>query len=160
YGQGWPGLVYLSYVSFLDSTQLNAFGVKDISAVTEFFRGHETSHQWWGHRVAWKSYHDQWLSEGFAQFSGNLYTEVRDGRKEHLNRLSVDTRELLTTDRSGHTLESVGPIWQGQRIGSSVAPGAYQPVIYNKGGYILHMLRMMMQDTSLKTPDAPFAIMM
>jgi len=77
YGQGWPMLIYLSAVSFLDSTQRNAFGIRDHTQLTDFFRAHETSHQWWGHRVSWKTYHDQWLSEGFAQFSGNLYVQYR-----------------------------------------------------------------------------------
>jgi len=28
---------------------------------------HEVAHQWFGHAVSWASYHDQWLSEGFAE---------------------------------------------------------------------------------------------
>ena len=38
---------------------------------------HETAHQWWGNIVAWRSYRDQWLSEGFAEYSGVLYTAIR-----------------------------------------------------------------------------------
>ena len=38
------------------------------------FIAHETAHQWWGNIVAWRSYRDQWLSEGFAEYSGILYT--------------------------------------------------------------------------------------
>jgi hypothetical protein len=33
----------------------------------EFFLAHELAHQWWGQAVGWKNYHEQWLSEGFAQ---------------------------------------------------------------------------------------------
>jgi aminopeptidase N len=33
---------------------------------TYSFIAHETSHQWWGDIVLWRSYHDQWLSEGFV----------------------------------------------------------------------------------------------
>lgn len=73
YGQGWTGLLYLGWFTFLDSTQRNALGIRNQVQLTDFFRGHESSHQWWGHRVGWKSYHDQWLSEGFAEFSGKLY---------------------------------------------------------------------------------------
>jgi len=78
YGQGWPGLIYLWSGSFLDSTQRHAIGLPDGVQLTDFFRAHESSHQWWGHRVGWKSYHDQWLSEGFADFSGILYTQYRE----------------------------------------------------------------------------------
>ena len=45
YGQGWPGLLFLSALSFLDSTQRNALGVRDMIGITDFFRAHETSHQ-------------------------------------------------------------------------------------------------------------------
>ena len=32
-----------------------------------FYLAHELAHQWWGQAVGWKNYHEQWLSEGFAQ---------------------------------------------------------------------------------------------
>ncbi len=161
YGQGWPGLLYLSVLSFLDSTQRHQLlrNNNDIR-LTDFFRAHETSHQWWGHRVGWKSYHDQWLSEGFAQFSGNLYVQYRQNFQEYLKRLRADKFELATRDRKNRTYESIGPIWMGTRISNSDAPRAYQPVIYNKGGYVLHMLRMMLWDSRSQVPDHRFIEMM
>jgi len=156
YGQGWPGLLYLSVLSFLDSTQRHAFGVSDQIGVSDFFRAHETSHQWWGHRVGWKSYHDQWMSEGFAQFSGNLYVQFRENPKEYLNRLRLDRQEILNKNSFGHVYESLGPVWMGDRLASSEAPGGYDIVIYDKGGYILHMLRMMLNDPGHADPDHYF----
>lgn len=35
--------------------------------------------KWWGHAVGWASYHDQWLSEGFAEFSAALFLENTGG---------------------------------------------------------------------------------
>jgi hypothetical protein len=161
YGQGWPGLLYLWSASFLDSTQRNAIGIKDQTAVTDFFRGHETSHQWWGHRVGWKSYHDQWLSEGFAEFSGNLYVEYRQNMKEYLNRWRKEKELLHTKDIFGHEVEGLGPIWMGQRIRSSITnPGSYQDLIYSKGGYVLQMLRMQMMNPHDQDPDRLFKEMM
>ena len=160
YGQGWPGLIYLSIITFLDSTQRHELGLPTDPRVTEFFRAHETSHQWWGHRVGWKSYHDQWMSEGFAQFSGNLYTQLRDGQKEYLVRLRKDRQDLLARDIHSHVIDSVGPIWMGLRTASSVSPTAYNTIIYNKGGYVLTMLRMMLADTTKPDPDARFEAMM
>jgi len=49
------------------------------SKYTYVFIAHETSHQWWGDMVLWRSYRDQWLSEGFAEYSGILYTDLRAG---------------------------------------------------------------------------------
>jgi Peptidase family M1 domain len=160
YGQGWPGLIYLSVVTFLDDTQRHQLGIKDSPRVTEFFRAHETSHQWWGHRVGWKSYHDQWLSEGFAQFSGNLYVQVRDNQKEYVQRLREDRQQLLTRDQHEQLYDSAGPIWLGERDASSLSPNAYNVVIYDKGGYVLTMLRMMMRDSTAQDPDARFKAMM
>lgn len=160
YGQGWPMLLYLSVLSFMDETQRHNLGITDQVRISDFFRAHEVSHQWWGHEVGWKSYHDQWLSEGFAQFSGNLYVEIRDGQKKYLDRLHADRDELIQSNRFGHQYDSLGPIWMGQRIASSVAPFGYQPVIYNKGGYVLEMLRAMLQDPHSKAPDQPFKEMM
>jgi hypothetical protein len=160
YGQGWPMLLYLSALSFLDSTQRNALGIQDQVGITDFFRAHETSHQWWGHGVGWKSYHDQWLSEGFAQFSGNLYVQARRNQKEYLTRLRMDKEELKVKDERGRPFESLGPIWMGSRLASSDAPRGYSTVIYNKGGYVLHMLRMLFYDRTAKSPDGRFIAMM
>lgn len=160
YGQGWPMLLYLSVLSFMDETQRHILGVSDQVRISDFFRAHEVSHQWWGHEVGWKTYHDQWLSEGFAQFSGNLYVEIRDGQKKYLDRLHADRDELLQHNQFGHQYQSLGPIWMGQRIASSVAPDGYQPVIYNKGGYVLEMLRAMLQDPRNPSPDEGFKQMM
>jgi len=162
YGQGWPMLIYLSALSFLDSTQRHGLGVSGGGHVqlTDFFRAHESSHQWWGHRVGWKSYHDQWISEGFAQFSGNLYVRIRKGENEFVNRLRHDKEQLLKRDEKSRVYESLGPVWMGIRLASSDAPDAYANIVYNKGGFVLHMLRSMLFDTTARNPDARFMAMM
>jgi hypothetical protein len=161
YGQGWPGLLYLWSGSFLDSTQRNAIGIRDQTAVTDFFRGHETSHQWWGHRVGWKSYHDQWLSEGFAEFSGDLYVQYRQNMKEYVSRWRKEKELLHAHDLNGHEIEALGPIWMGQRIRSSITgPGSYQDLIYSKGGYVLQMLRMQLMNSRDPDMDRLFKEMM
>lgn len=160
YGQGWPMLLYLSVFSFMDETQRHLFGVVDQVRVSDYFRAHEVSHQWWGHEVGWKTYHDQWLSEGFAQFSGNLYVELRDGEKRFLDRLHTDRQELTSSNNFGHRYEDVGPIWMGNRLASSLSPEGYNTVVYDKGGYVLEMIRAMMQEPRSKDPDQLFKEMM
>ncbi len=161
YGQGWPGLVYLWSASFLDATQRHEMGLPDGVELTDFFRAHESSHQWWGHKVGWKSYHDQWLSEGFAEFSGNLYVQYRENMKEYVNRWRKEKETLRIRDTKGHLIESLGPIWMGQRISSSETDrGSYQDLIYSKGGYVVHMLRMQLWDSRSPDPDHYFKEMM
>jgi len=161
YGQGWPGLIYLWSGSFLDSTQRNCIGLKDETALTDFFRGHESSHQWWGHRVGWKSYHDQWLSEGFADFSGILYVQYRESMKEALGEWRKEKEKIRNKDAFGRSRDSLGPIWMGERIHSSITdPRAYQDLIYSKGAYILQMLRLQMMNPRDQDSEHAFKEMM
>jgi len=161
YGQGWPGLIYLWSGSFLDATQRHEIGLPDGVQLTDFFRAHESSHQWWGHRVGWKSYHDQWLSEGFADFSGILYVQYRQNMKEALTRWRKEKELLHNKDLNGHVIESLGPIWMGRRIRSSATgPGSYQDLIYSKGAYVLHMLHLELVDSRNPDPDHLFKDMM
>jgi hypothetical protein len=161
YGQGWPGLLYLGWFTFLDSTQRHELGMRNQTGLTDFFRGHESSHQWWGHRVGWKSYHDQWLSEGFAEFSGKLYVQFRQNQKEFLEQFRKDKELLQTGDVKMHQVDSLGPIWMGRRIRSSeTSPSSYQNLIYSKGGYVLQMLREQLADGRNQDPDHLFKAMM
>jgi hypothetical protein len=161
HGQGWPGLIYLWSASFLDATQRHEIGLKDGPELTDFFRAHESSHQWWGQRVGWKSYHDQWLSEGFADFSGILYVRYRENMKEELNQWRQEKEKLRRKDQLGHTRSALGPIWMGIRIRSSQSDGgAYQDLIYSKGAYVLHMLQMQLWDGQSQDPDHNFKDMM
>jgi hypothetical protein len=164
YGQGWPSLIYLSALSFMSSYERRQLGLdlRQEKEITRFFRAHETSHQWWGHKVAWKSYHDQWLSEGFAEFSGNLYL-LFDTKKwdEYRDRHKQARQGFFLRDQGGRPYDSVGPIWMGLRLNSSQSPDAYQRLVYEKGGFVLHMLRMMLfNEADDDGPDATFKAMM
>ncbi len=161
YGQGWPSLIYVSMLSFLDSFQRDAFGLRDHVQLTDTFRAHETSHQWWGHAVGWKSYHDQWLSEGFAEFSGMLYAMLRREPGEYFRLLREGRQRLLEHDETQTVYEAIGPLYAGRRLSSADHPGGYPVVVYQKGAWVLHMLRMMLYDPqNTKNPDERFMAMM
>jgi hypothetical protein len=76
FGQAWPTLVYMPFTAFMDPTQRYLANGGNLRAATNnFFKyvaPHDIAHQWWGHLVGWKTYRDQWMSEGFAQFSASL----------------------------------------------------------------------------------------
>ena len=57
--------------------QINAKFTGFVQEVTP----HEVAHQWFGHSVGWASYHDQWLSEGFAEFAAGLFLQQAVGPK-------------------------------------------------------------------------------
>jgi len=139
HGQGLPQLLHLAWFSFESNRQ----------GITDHFRAHEVAHQWFGHLVGWTNYHDQWLSEGFAEYAGAMYVQAANrGRKTFLELLEQWRSDIL--DVGGHSAWHAGPhvapIWLGYRCASTASPASYGHLIYSKGAYVLHMLRNMLHD--------------
>jgi aminopeptidase N len=57
---------------------------------------------------------------------------------------------LLRTGEDGKTVESAGPIVWGTRLASSQMPQAWQAITYEKGSWILHMLRHRLGDAAFR----------
>jgi aminopeptidase N len=128
------------------------------------FIAHETSHQWWGDVVTWRSYRDQWLSEGFANYSGVLYTAWREDKKSAAELLDGYRRSLLNppltlTGVGKGRLDDIGPLLLGHRLETPSTLGAYESLIYNKGALVLRMLHFMFRDPTTGN-DRPFFEMM
>jgi hypothetical protein len=161
YGQAWPGLVFLPIYYFLDTTIRHQLGVDEYRwQYWKIVEPHEVAHEWWGHSVGINSYRDNWMSEGFADFSASLFVEyIRKDRKEYLQFWKDQRERLIEKDQFGHRPIDVGPVTMGIRMATSKdSARSLQNVVYPKGAYILHMIRMMMY--SPKTADADFRAMM
>ncbi|MGA3125115.1 MAG: M1 family aminopeptidase [Candidatus Korobacteraceae bacterium] len=161
YGQAWPGLVFLPIYYFLDTTVRNQLGLQNLKGqYWNVVEPHEVAHQWWGHSICWASYRDQWMSEGFADFSASLFIQyIRNNRKEYLLFWKDLRDQMVEKDEFGHRPIDVGSVTMGYRVASGKVGGwTGQHILYPKGAYILHMLRMMMQNP--KTGDADFKAMM
>ena len=148
FGQGFPGLIYLSTMSYLAPQEqairtLNAHGRLFFS---DILYAHETAHQWWGNIVNAAGYHDEWLMEALADYSALLYLEKKNGPQPVALALDTYKTNLLQKTGDGQTVESTGPIVMGSRLESSQAPQAYNFVTYGKGSWIMHMLRRRMGD--------------
>jgi hypothetical protein len=160
FGQGFPGLLYLPSLSFLPDTAQQLVGMSSNSqeALNEIIPYHEVAHQWWGNVVGWDSYRDQWLTEGLANYIALVGTdEEKPG--EHLLTHWLDLyRKELTAQVFGqaYTVDDAGPLVHGMRLNSSRDPDAYTKIIYGKGAWVFHMLRMMLQDSASKNPDERF----
>ncbi len=120
---------------------------------TYAFLAHETAHQWWGNIISWRSYRDQWLSEGFAEYSGIVYTGVRDGHKSASTlidqmRQSLKDPPYTAMGPGKGKLVDVGPIILGHRLETKKTHGAYSTLIYNKGALVLRMIHFLMTDPS------------
>ena len=99
-----------------------------------FFIAHELAHQWWGQAVGWKNYHEQWLSEAFAQYFAVLYAE-----KDREGSLPGILRQMR---RTAMDASSDGPVYLGYRLGHIQGDDRiFRAIVYNKGAIALHMLR-------------------
>jgi aminopeptidase N len=99
---------------------------------------HEIAHQWFGDSVTEADWHHLWLSEGFATYFGALFFERADGRDKFV-RLMLREKERYTSDAG------------------AVARPIHDPEVkdlfkllnrnnYQKGGWVLHMLRRVVGD--------------
>ena len=106
----------------------------------EYFLAHELAHQWWGQAVGWRTYHDQWISEGFAQYFAALYARKRHGDElfgEMLRRMAKWAREQ----------GKAGPVSLGYRLGHIQGDSRiFRAIVYNKSAVVLHMLRRVIGD--------------
>jgi hypothetical protein len=103
---------------------------------------HEIAHQWWGNKVGWKSYRDQWLSEALAEYSEVLFAYYRLGRRDSYRLENVQSRRLALAQKAenGRSVESIGPVVMGSRLDSSLSNDAYRAVVYDKGFLVFNML--------------------
>jgi hypothetical protein len=106
----------------------------------DFFLAHELAHQWWGQAVGWKNYHEQWISEGFAQYFAALYAQQSRGDRVFGDMLRQFRRwSLAESDQ--------GPVYLGYRLGHIKGTSrVYRAIVYNKGASVLHMLRRLLGD--------------
>jgi hypothetical protein len=163
FGQSWPTLIYLPISAFLDpTTRWRLLGRNTFRFSKEFINvvtAHEVAHQWWGHTVGQASYHDNWLSEGFADFSAALFLEASQPNTDDAQKFwDSERRRLLEKNQFGFRLNDAGPLWMGIRLDSFKVRGANQAITYGKGAFVLHMLRYLMQDR--QTGDQAFIEMM
>ena len=148
FGQGFPGLIYLSTVTYLNDTQRRALLGRNATAETFFnsiIHAHETAHQWWGNLVIPATYHDEWIVEALANYTAMLVLEQKGGAKA-LDLVLDDYRRDLLAPGKPTTIESSGPITWGYRLRENVALDPWRAIIYGKGTWIIHMLRRRMGD--------------
>jgi aminopeptidase N len=140
------------------ATMLLLAGADQSERYTYSFISHEVAHQWWGDMVAWRSYRDQWLSEGFAEYSSFLYTGQRDSGKARQELIDVNRDKLRATvvfpGIGSMRVADIGPLILGHRLGSG-----YYPLTYEKGALVLRMLHFLFTDPAT-LDDKPFFEMM
>lgn len=152
HGEAFQDLIHFSWLTFQGINSLE----EDL-----MFRAHEIAHQWWGVKVGFQSYHDQWLSEGFAEYSGLWFmqTVLKDNSK--FFKILDDWKNEILENRVylfGKGQEA-GPIWLGHRTSGENTEGDYGLIIYKKGAWVLHMLRNLLLDLKTLSDDRFKAMM-
>jgi len=90
---------------------------------------HELAHQWWGDSVSPETWSDIWLNEGFATYGEVLWAEHVGGREAY-------DEYMLSLWRPNF----LGPVYSPNKL--------FGATVYDKGGWVLHMLRHLMGDTA------------
>ncbi len=98
----------------------------------EFINAHEIAHHWFGNAVTLKDWKNIWLNEGFASFSEALWKEHKAGMPAYFSHMKGFDYGYF----SGTVYDPKGFIDN---------PAIYA-TIYQKGAWILHMLRGIMGD--------------
>lgn len=105
----------------------------------EELMAHEIAHQWFGDAITEKSWPHLWLSEGFATYMTNCYLENKYGADTLTKRLIQQRRKIFAFEKRRFT-----PV-----IDTDVTRNYTQLLnanSYEKGAWILHMLRRQMGD--------------
>ena len=114
----------------------NSVGDKSI----EELMAHEIAHQWFGDAASEKSFAHLWLSEGFATYMTNVYLENKYGIETLQKHLKTDRAMVL-----GFEKRRLTPV-----VDTAVKDNFMQMLnanSYQKGGWVLHMLRRKLGDT-------------
>ncbi|MCI0512111.1 hypothetical protein L0128_02760 [candidate division KSB1 bacterium] len=145
HGLAFPGFIRLAWTTFQRTER----------GYDEAFRAHEVAHQWWGLAVNFKTYHDQWLSEGLAEFSGLWYMQSVLKDNQLYFRMLKEYRDEIFSNRKWQFIkgDQAGPIWLGYRTGSTTSEADYSLMIYKKGAWVFHMLRTMLLDQKTMNED-------
>ena len=152
--QGWPSLVFLSSFAFLSPQEQNDLHLDPVTrSLDSEVLVHETAHQWWGDLVLWKSYRDQWIAEGLANYASLLILEQQNPGQFH-QVLERYRRDLVSENKDGERLRDAGPVTLGQRLESSHFPQGYDAISYERGTWLFHMLRSMFRDSMPRDSEA------
>lgn len=149
FGQGFPGLIYLSTISYLhpEDRPAQLRNPRTDTFFSEMLLPHEVAHQWWGNLVVPADYRTTWLMEAMANYSALQFLERQKGAAA-LEAVLAQYREDLLHEQNGKTLESAGPVDFGSRLLDNSGMLTWHIILYEKGTWILHMLRQRLGDAA------------
>jgi len=100
---------------------------------------HELAHQWFGDLVTCRDWANIWLNEGFASYLDPLYTEHDLGQDEFQCRMMQSLQRIVSADKGAERAPIVRRTYDD-------ATGLFDFRSYQKGAWVLHMLRCQLGD--------------
>jgi aminopeptidase N len=104
---------------------------------------HEIAHQWFGNAVTETTWNDAWLSEGFATFFTLLFIENEYGKDEY-------TKGIIKARKTVYDLSVKLPDFSIVSERTAEKEQVTSGITYQKGAWVLHMLRNLMGDVQFK----------
>lgn len=141
-GQGFPGLIYLSSLSYVrpENRPEHLRGGAFDQFFSDMLLPHEVAHQWWGNLVTAAEYRSAWIMEALANYSALQF--VSEHRGHPVADSILDGYRLnLVNITGGKTVDSHGPLEFGVRLIDSGGPDIWHIITYEKGTWVVHMLR-------------------
>ena len=141
-GHSPPGLIYLQQRPPILRARALPDDPSNFSDLPGYFLAHEAAHQWWGQGTAPANYRERWLSEAWAQYAAALWVRDRIGERAFFSMMDRMSSWAMRQD-------AAGPIHLGQRLGHlKQEPRYFRSVVYDKGAWVLHMLRNLVGDAA------------
>jgi aminopeptidase N len=117
---GWTGIA-------MEHQTVSSMGMMNFWVVA-----HELAHQWFGNLVTCADFHHIWLNEGWATYLEALYAEKLHGKENYHTYMTAiayfDHEKTIYIEEP-----SIDPI--------------FDSIVYDKGAWVLHMLRHVMGDS-------------
>ena len=122
---GWSGGMEHQTLTSLGSTAFNEATI-----------AHELAHQWFGDMITCRSWPDLWLNEGFAQYFEAVYREKQYGMPSYWSRMQsrISSAKSATGTIYVQDTANVNNLFASSRV-------------YNKGAFVLQMLRFTLGDS-------------
>ncbi len=121
---GWGGAMEHQTCTFYNPTFYNDWVI-----------AHETAHQWFGDMITCKTFNHVWLNEGFASYGEALFFEANAGGS-----LTTYLNYMQTQKYLGPGTVFVENLQTDDIFDNNLS--------YNKGSWVLHMLRGVLGDTT------------
>jgi len=131
----------------MENTSATTFAPMFIRSPASFLEAtivHELCHQWFGDLVAYKGWEHTWLGEGWANYSEALWAEHKGGADAYqdavLSKRGSETRSERSFPRFAGMVTNrySEPDDRFMQVG--------RDWVYDKGGFVLHMLRRRLGD--------------